>query len=64
MPIDLSHVHLRGRMRVNCAWSSRGAVKMMNLAAVSEERAEPSHWAAEAVEAKRSVDRTIVTRSV
>ena len=52
MPVDLSHVCVRDRMRVDSAWSLRGVVKMMNLAVVSGERAELSHWAAEAVEAK------------
>ena len=52
MPVDLSHVYVRDRMRLDSAWSLRGVVKMMNLAVVSGERAELSHWAAEAVEAK------------
>ena len=55
MPVDLSHVYLRDRMRVDCALCLRGLAKMMNLAVVSEERVELSHWAAEAVEAWRSV---------
>ena len=55
MPVDLSHVYLRDRVRVDCAWSLRGVVKMVRLAVVSEERAQLLHWTAEAVDAKRVV---------